>query len=72
MNKPYRNCRTAGVLGPIVGVIVTLQALEAFKLLVNLPSSLSGKLKLFDGKQHSWHTLQLSKAKTCLDCGTRR
>lgn len=72
MNEPYRNCRTAGVLGPVVGVIGTLQALEAIKLLVNLPSSLSGKLKLFDGKQHSWHTLQLSKAKSCLVCGSGR
>lgn len=72
MNEPYRNCHTAGVLGLIVGVIGTLQALETLKLLVNLPSSLSDKLKLFDGKQHSWHTLQLSKAKTCLVCGTRK
>lgn len=72
MNEFYRNCRTAGVLGPVVGVIGTLQALEAIKLLVNLSSSLSGKLKLFDGKQHSWQTLRLSKAKSCLVCGTRR
>lgn len=71
-NEPYQNCRTAGVVGPIVGVIGTLQALEAIKLLINLPSSLNGKLKLFDGKQHNWHTLQLSKAKSCLVCGTRR
>ncbi|WP_032116427.1 HesA/MoeB/ThiF family protein [Candidatus Arsenophonus nilaparvatae] len=71
-NEPYQNCRTAGVVGPIVGVIGTLQALEAIKLLINLPSSLNGKLKLFDGKQHNWHTLQLSKAKSCLICGTRR
>ncbi|VAY02488.1 Sulfur carrier protein ThiS adenylyltransferase [Arsenophonus endosymbiont of Aleurodicus dispersus] len=71
-NEPNQNCRTAGVVGPIVGVIGTLQALEAVKLLINLPSSLNGKLKLFDGKKHSWHTLQLNKAKSCLVCGTRR
>ncbi|WP_145517835.1 HesA/MoeB/ThiF family protein [Yersinia mollaretii] len=64
-----RNCRTAGVLGPVVGVIGTLQALEAIKMLAGLPSALSGKLRLFDGKQQSWSTLQLSKASHCPACG---
>ncbi|WP_213927879.1 HesA/MoeB/ThiF family protein, partial [Serratia marcescens] len=52
--EPQRNCRTAGVLGPVVGVIGTLQALEAIKMLAGMPSSLNGKLRLFDGKQQSW------------------
>lgn len=67
--EPQRNCRTAGVLGPVVGVIGTLQALEAIKMLAGMPSSLSGKLRLFDGKQQSWSTLQLSQASTCPVCG---
>lgn len=67
--EPQRNCRTAGVLGPVVGVIGTLQALEAIKMLAGIPSSLSGKLRLFDGKQQSWSTLQLSKASNCKVCG---
>ncbi|MFI8418484.1 HesA/MoeB/ThiF family protein [Serratia sp. NPDC078593] len=67
--EPQRNCRTAGVLGPVVGVIGTLQALEAIKMLAGMPSSLSGKLRLFDGKQQSWHTLQLSKTHACAVCG---
>jgi len=67
--EPQRNCRTAGVLGPVVGVIGTLQALEAIKMLAGMPSPLSGKLRLFDGKQQSWSTLQLSKASTCPICG---
>lgn len=37
MNEPYRNCHKAGVLGPVVGVIGSLQALEAIKLLVHYP-----------------------------------
>ncbi|MEC5321089.1 HesA/MoeB/ThiF family protein [Brenneria populi subsp. brevivirga] len=67
--EPQRNCRTAGVLGPVVGVIGTLQALEALKLLAGLPSTLSGKLRLFDGKQQSWNTLQLTRAPHCPVCG---
>ncbi|CNI38766.1 HesA/MoeB/ThiF family protein [Yersinia pekkanenii] len=66
---PQRNCRTAGVLGPVVGVIGTLQALEAIKMLAGLPSALNGKLRLFDGKQQSWSTLQLTRAADCPVCG---
>lgn len=67
--EPQRNCRTAGVLGPVVGVIGTLQALEAIKLLAGLPSALNGKLRLFDGKRQSWNTLQLTRARHCPICG---
>ncbi|WP_129543543.1 HesA/MoeB/ThiF family protein [Serratia sp. 1D1416] len=69
LTEPQRNCRTAGVLGPVVGVIGTLQALEAIKMLAGMPAALSGKLRLFDGKQQSWSTLQLSQASACPVCG---
>ncbi|MDC9593562.1 HesA/MoeB/ThiF family protein [Xenorhabdus sp. IM139775] len=70
--EPQRNCRTAGILGPIVGVIGTLQSLEAIKMLAGLPSSLNGKLRLFDGKQQSWSTLQLGRSPQCPICGVIR
>ncbi|SFN86965.1 HesA/MoeB/ThiF family protein [Xenorhabdus japonica] len=66
--EPHRNCRTAGILGPIVGVIGTLQSLEAIKMLAGLPSPLNGKLRLFDGKQQSWSTLQLTPSSRCSIC----
>lgn len=66
--EPQRNCRTAGILGPVVGVIGTLQALEAIKLLSGLPCSLSGKLRLFDGRKQNWSTLRLTPSKTCPVC----
>ncbi|QIG04539.1 HesA/MoeB/ThiF family protein [Proteus sp. ZN5] len=66
--EPQRNCQTAGILGPVVGVIGTLQALEAIKLLSGLPSSLSGKLRLFDGRKQNWSTLRLTPSKTCPVC----
>ncbi|MFP1982646.1 HesA/MoeB/ThiF family protein [Lonsdalea quercina] len=69
-NEPVRNCRTAGVLGPVVGVMGTLQALEAIKLLCGLTSTLDGKLKLFDARQQQWNTLQLTAAASCPVCGS--
>lgn len=67
-SEPERNCRTAGVLGPVVGVMGTLQALEAIKLLTGLVST-SGSLRLFDARLHSWRTLAMQKAKECPVCG---
>lgn len=67
--EPERNCRTAGVLGPMVGTIGSLQALEAIKLLAGGSSALEGKLQLFDGKQHQWTTLRLHRDPGCQVCG---
>lgn len=66
--EPQRNCKTAGILGPVVGVIGTLQALEAIKLLSGLPCALSGKLRLFDGRKQNWSTLRLTPSTTCPVC----
>ncbi|WP_435928218.1 HesA/MoeB/ThiF family protein [Dryocola sp. BD613] len=67
-NEPERNCRTAGVMGPVVGVMGTLQALEAIKLLTGMVPA-SGSLRLFDARQHSWRALSMQKAARCPVCG---
>lgn len=67
-NEPEHNCRTAGVLGPVVGVMGTLQALEAIKLLTGMATA-TGALRLFDARQHSWNTIQLQKSTSCPVCG---
>lgn len=66
--EPERNCRTAGVIGPVVGVMGTLQALEAIKLLTGIAPA-TGSLRLFDARQHSWRTLAMQKAAQCPVCG---
>lgn len=68
-SEPQRNCRTAGVLGPVVGVMGTLQALEAIKLLSGQGSTLAGKLRLFDGREQTWRTLNLQADAHCPVCG---
>ena len=67
-HEPERNCRTAGVIGPVVGVMGTLQALEAIKLLSGMAPA-TGSLRLFDARQHSWRTLAMQKAAGCPVCG---
>lgn len=66
--EPERNCRTAGVVGPVVGVMGTLQALEAIKLLSGIETP-AGELRLFDGKSSQWRSLALRRASGCPVCG---
>ncbi|POP40800.1 thiazole biosynthesis adenylyltransferase ThiF [Superficieibacter electus] len=67
-NEPERNCRTAGVIGPVVGVMGSLQALEAIKLLSGVRSQ-HGELRLFDARANSWRSLILRRASGCPVCG---
>ncbi|ELJ8252995.1 HesA/MoeB/ThiF family protein [Salmonella enterica] len=66
--EPERNCRTAGIVGPVVGVMGTLQALEAIKLLSGIETP-NGQLRLFDGKTSQWRSLALRRASGCQVCG---
>lgn len=62
------SCVEAGVIAPIVGVIGSLQALEAIKLLLNIGKSLAGKLFVIDGLYFSVREMALPKLKDCLVC----
>ena len=62
--EPQLNCANSGVLGPILGVIASMQALTAIKLLLGLPAQ-AGQLQLFDGLSLSWQSLQLRPACGC-------
>ena len=67
-NEPERNCRTAGIIGPVVGMMGTLQALEAIKLLSGMPTP-RNTLRLFDARTSSWRALALQRAQGCPVCG---
>lgn len=62
------SCSENGVLAPIVGVIGTLQALEAIKLLAQFGEPAVGKLLVFDGKALDWRSLSLKKSADCPVC----
>ncbi|USR59802.1 HesA/MoeB/ThiF family protein [Lelliottia amnigena] len=67
-DEPQRNCRTAGILGPVVGVMGTLQALEAIKLLSGIETP-RNTLRLFDARVGGWRQLALQRASGCRVCG---
>lgn len=65
------NCRNAGVLGPIVGTIGSMQALEAVKYITGLSSGLKNKMMLFDGLNLEWQTFTIGKDPQCPVCGEK-
>ena len=66
--EPERSCRTAGIIGPVVGMMGTLQALEAIKLLSGMVTP-RNTLRLFDARTSAWRSLALQRAQSCQVCG---
>lgn len=62
------SCVEAGVISPIVGVIGSLQALEAIKVLLNIGKTLAGKLLIIDGLHFSVREMNLPKMPSCKVC----
>ncbi|WOH37278.1 HesA/MoeB/ThiF family protein [Thalassotalea fonticola] len=62
--EPSLNCSTAGVLGPILGIIGSMQALQAVKFLIgkNVPSN---QVMLFDGLALQWQAFNITKNSSC-------
>ena len=58
-----------GVLGVLCGVIGSIQAAEAVKLIVGLGDPLVGRLLVHDGLRQSWDTLAVGKDPDCAVCG---
>lgn len=61
-------CSENGVFSPLVGMIGTTQAAEAMKLLMNIGTSLQGRLMLLDALNMEWRTIKLSKDPACKVC----
>jgi adenylyltransferase/sulfurtransferase len=65
------NCAEGGVLGILPGIIGTLQATEAIKLILGLGDSLVGRLLLFDALEMRFRELGLRRDPDCPVCGER-
>ena len=69
--EPDQTCTDNGVLAPVVGVIGSLQALEAIKVLLNLGDTLCGRLLLFDALYSEWRSVKLPRDPACPVCGAQ-
>lgn len=62
-------CATLGVFSPLVGMIGTMQAAEALKLLCGIGQALTGRLLMVDGRAMEWHDMKLTRNRSCTVCG---
>src|SRR5882762_9449618 len=65
------SCAEGGVLGVLPGLVGTIQATEAIKLIVGIGEPLAGRLLLIDTLGMQFRTVNVRKDPTCPACGTR-
>ncbi|MEO5567460.1 MAG: molybdopterin-synthase adenylyltransferase MoeB [Gemmatimonadaceae bacterium] len=65
------SCAEGGVLGVLPGMVGTIQANEAIKLLIGIGEPLVGKLLLCDALSAEFRTIAIRRDSECPACGTR-
>ncbi len=65
-------CATMGVFAPLVGIIGSVQAAEALKLLTGVGTSLAGRLQMLDGRSMAWTEIRLQRSPGCAVCAGLR
>lgn len=65
------SCSEAGVIGPLVGLVGSLQALEALKLLADFGEPLVGRLLLIDALTSRFREMRIRRDPACSCCGAR-
>jgi molybdopterin/thiamine biosynthesis adenylyltransferase len=63
-------CAVMGVFAPLTGIIGTVQAAEALKLLAGAGETLKGRLLILDALAMQWRTVKLAKDPACAVCAS--
>jgi molybdopterin/thiamine biosynthesis adenylyltransferase len=63
------NCATMGVLAPLVGIVGSLQAAEALKVLSGAGRPLTGRLLMLDGRSMEFTQVKIARQASCVVCG---
>jgi molybdopterin/thiamine biosynthesis adenylyltransferase/rhodanese-related sulfurtransferase len=63
------SCAEAGVLGVLPGIIGSIQAMEAIKLILGLGDTLTGRLMSYDAMEESFRTFKVRQDPECPACG---
>ena len=66
---PEVACATMGVFAPLVGMVGSVQAAEALKLLAGVGESLAGRLLMVNALTMEWTTMRLARTPGCEVCG---
>jgi molybdopterin/thiamine biosynthesis adenylyltransferase len=64
-------CATMGVFAPLVGIVGSMQAAEALKLLTGVGSSLAGRLQMLDARAMEWTEIAMARTPGCPVCAQR-
>jgi molybdopterin/thiamine biosynthesis adenylyltransferase len=64
-------CATMGVFAPLVGIIGSMQACEALKLIAGVGTSLAGRLQMLDARSMEWTEMRIHRTPGCPVCGHR-
>lgn len=62
-------CSTMGVFAPLVGIVGSVQAAEALKLLAGVGEPLAGRLLMLDGRRMQWSEIAMQRDPDCPVCG---
>ena len=65
-------CAIMGVFAPLVGIIGTVQAAEALKILSGMGSYMAGRLLMLDGRELSWTDIRMQRNLDCPVCAAHR
>jgi len=63
------SCAEAGVLGVLPGVVGSIQAMEAIKLLLGIGETLTGRLMVYDALEQDFTVVRVSRDPGCPACG---
>lgn len=63
------NCAENGVAGPVVGIVGTMQTMEALRLICDFGVSTAGLFQTFDARDMKWHQFKVPKRPDCATCG---
>ena len=62
-------CATMGVFAPLVGIMGSVQAAEALKLLAGVGQPLTGRLLMLDARSMAWSEIKMPRNPACIVCG---
>jgi molybdopterin/thiamine biosynthesis adenylyltransferase len=69
MEEIGETCSETGILGPVAGIIGSIQATETVKVLLDMDGTLEGRLMLLDAARMEWRSIALRKDPDCPVCG---